>query len=63
MEWRIADVFVGPLSCPVEWHEEDMKVIEPGAGNEKFVTEARKSLPRRKPVTGPVTIDARGEVA
>ncbi len=31
-------------------------------GNEDFVTKARKTLPRAKPVTGPVTIDSRGEV-
>ena len=32
-------------------------------GNEHWVTEARKSIPRPIPVTGPVTIDHRGEPA
>jgi len=32
-------------------------------GNEDFVVKARKTLPRAKPVTGPVTINTRGEPA
>lgn len=39
-----------------------LRPIRDQPGNEQFVVESRKSLPRKKPVTGPVTIDARGEV-
>ena len=39
-----------------------LRPIRDQPGNEKFVVEARKTLERAKPVTGPVTIDNRGEV-
>jgi hypothetical protein len=39
-----------------------LRPIRDQPGNEDFVTKARKTLPRAKPVTGPVTINARGEV-
>jgi hypothetical protein len=58
--WILEEVVVD--GDDVAWHEEDMKVIDPGEGNEDFVTKARKTLPRAKPVTGPVTINARVEV-
>ncbi len=40
-----------------------LKRLPGGDGNEDFVVKARKTLPRAKPVTGPVTINERGEVA
>jgi len=40
-----------------------LRPIRDNPGNESFVTEARKSIPRPIPVTGPVTIDSRGEPA
>jgi hypothetical protein len=40
-----------------------LQPIRDQPGNEDFVTKARKTLPRAKPVTGPVTINARGEPA
>jgi len=39
-----------------------LRPIRNEPGNEDFVVKARKTLPRAKPVTGPVTIDSRGEV-
>jgi len=59
--WILDGVIVGHQA--VAWHEEDMRVINPDPGNEQFVTESRKTIPRKKPVTGPVTINARGEPA
>jgi hypothetical protein len=40
-----------------------LEPIRDQPGNESFVTKARKTLPRPTPVTGPVTINARGEPA
>ncbi len=40
-----------------------LKPIRDNPGDEDFVIKARKSLPRAKPVTGPVTINERGEPA
>lgn len=39
-----------------------LEPIRDQPGNEEFVVKARKTLPRAKPVTGPVTINVRGEV-
>jgi len=43
-------------------YDVSLRPLRGGEGNEKFVVESRKTLPRKKPVTGPVTIDNRGEV-
>jgi len=43
--------------------EQHLRPLPGGEGNEDFVVKARKTLPRAKPVTGPVTINSRGEVA
>lgn len=43
--------------------DECLRPLRGGEGNESFVVKARKTLPRKKPVTGPVTINARGEPA
>lgn len=40
-----------------------LRPIRGQLGDESFVIKARKTLPRKKPVTGPVTINERGEVA
>ena len=47
------------LEIPDSW----LRPISASPGNEDFVVKARKTLPRAKPVTGPVTINERGEVA
>lgn len=60
--------YEGPRLMHARWGEctgvaDDMlHPIRDQPGNEQFVVESRKSLPRKKPVTGPVTIDVRGEV-
>lgn len=40
-----------------------LRPIRDQPGNEHWVTEARKTIPRPIPVTGPVTINHRGEPA
>jgi hypothetical protein len=51
-------------SGPGDWClDEDLRPIRDNPGNEQFVIEARKTLPRPTPVTGPVTINERGEPA
>jgi hypothetical protein len=40
-----------------------LRPIRDQPGNEDFVVKARNTLPRAKPVTGPVTINERGEAA
>lgn len=47
----------------IEWYDAHLKPLPGGEGDESFVVKARKTLPRPTPVTGPVTIDHRGEPA
>jgi len=44
------------------FHPSNIRPIGDNPGNEHFVVEARKTLPRPTPVPGPVTINERGEV-
>jgi hypothetical protein len=53
-------VFAGALHRPVSWAELGMRRIDDQPGNEHWVTESRKSLPRTKDT---VRITERGEVA
>jgi hypothetical protein len=45
------------------WPDAWLRPIRDQPGNEDFVVKARNTLPRAKPVTGPVTINERGEAA
>ena len=56
--WEVENL-PGGLYC----EDSALRPIRDQPGNESFVTKARKTLPRAKPVTGPVTINERGEVA
>jgi len=72
--WVCESLMHSPFDCPLDdgrrrlnrfavVDDASLQPIEDKPGNESFVTEARKSIPRPIPVTGPVTIDHRGEPA
>jgi len=60
--WYLEPPVYGGNGLLASWYDENLKPIRDQPGNEQFVVESRKSLPRKKPVTGPVTINERGEV-
>jgi len=71
--WVCESLMHSPFDCPLIGggsrlnrfaviDDANLHPISDNPGNEDFVVESRKTLPRAKPVTGPVTIDNRGEV-
>ncbi len=56
-------LFFEGCGLEIAWYDAHLKPLPGGEGNEDFVVNARKTLPRAKSVTGPVTINARGEPA
>lgn len=58
---------VGDINKTLVIADECLRPLRPKEGeqsqNEDWVTKARKTLPRPTPVTGPVTINERGEPA
>jgi hypothetical protein len=72
--WVCESFMHSPFDCPLDdgrrrltrfavIDDANLRPINDAPGDETFVTKARKTLPRAKPVTGPVTINARGEPA
>ncbi|HQR98137.1 MULTISPECIES: hypothetical protein [unclassified Polaromonas] len=58
--WRFDPPLHHPGYSQVSWWEADMRPIRDQPGNESFVVEARKKLPRTKDT--PATINERGEL-